>query len=118
MLFDPEPALLYRQHGGNTIGADPPVLDRLRRALRRGPRGFTAMVGAHLDGLASIEPQLAGDARRVLALLRGMRGRGPLGRLLLARRAGLYRQSRAQDLAMALWFALAPLPPAGAAAAP
>ena len=65
------------------------------------------MVGAHLDGLSTVEPLLAEEARRVLALLRGMRGRGPLGRLLLARQAGLYRQSRAQDLAMALWFALA-----------
>ncbi|MFC7473450.1 glycosyltransferase [Dankookia sp. GCM10030260] len=112
VLFDPEPALLYRQHGGNTIGADPPLLDRLSRALRRGPRGFTAMVGAHLDCLAAVEPLLAEEARRVLVLLRGMRGRGPLGRLRLARQAGLYRQSRVQDLAMAAWFALAPLPPA------
>ena len=116
VLFDPEPALLYRQHGANTIGADPPLPARLRRALRRGPRGFTAMVGAHLDSLAAVEPLLAEEARRVLGLLRGMRGRGPLGRLRLARQAGLYRQSRVQDLAMAVWFALAPMPPAEAAA--
>ncbi len=115
VLFDPEPALLYRQHGGNTIGADPPLADRLRRALRRGPGGFTAMVGSHLDCLAAVEPLLAEEARRVLGLLRNMRGRGPLGRLRLARQAGLYRQSRAQDVAMALWFALAPLPPAAEA---
>jgi hypothetical protein len=112
VIFDPEPALLYRQHGGNAIGADPPLPARLRRALRRGPQGFTAMVAAHLDALAPVEPLLAEEPRRVLRLLRGMRGRGPLGRLRLARQAGLYRQSRVQDLAMALWFALAPLPPA------
>ncbi|TDH61809.1 hypothetical protein E2C06_14825 [Dankookia rubra] len=118
VLFDPEPALLYRQHGGSTIGADPPLPDRLRRALRRGPRGFTAMVAAHLDCLAAVEPRLTAEARRVLALLRGMRGRGPLGRMLLARQAGLHRQSRAQDLAMALWLALAPLSPGGTGGAP
>ena len=82
----PRPARLHR-HG--------------RRASRQPGRGRAAAGGG-------------GQARA--GLLRGMRGRGPLGRLRLARQAGLYRQSRVQDLAMAVWFALAPMPPAEAAA--
>jgi hypothetical protein len=40
-----------------------------------------------------------------------MRGCGPLGRLRLARQAGLYRQSVLQQAAMAVWFLLGKMPP-------
>lgn len=116
VIFDPEPALLYRQHAANTLGADPPVLARLRRAIRRGPAAFTAMIAAHLDALAPVEALLDAEARRVTGLLRAMAGCGPIGRLRLARRAGLYRQTAEQDLAMALWFLLAPMPGPGSGA--
>ncbi|HUA78466.1 MAG TPA: glycosyltransferase family 2 protein, partial [Acetobacteraceae bacterium] len=48
ILADPEPAVLYRQHAGNLVGARGAWLPRALGALRRGPRPFMMVFRAHL----------------------------------------------------------------------
>lgn len=111
VIVDPEPALLYRQHGANSIGAEPGLWRRVQRAVRRGPNAFVGMLGANLDALAEAAPLLPAGANAAVERLQAMRGCGPIGRLRLARQAGLYRQSALQQVAMAAWFLLGRMPP-------
>jgi hypothetical protein len=109
VAFDPEPQILYRQHGGNAIGAPVSALFRARAALRRGPGAFLRQTATHLDVLAGCL-MLNPAAREAVEILCGLRGAGPLRRLALLRRAGVYRQGRLEDALLHLWVALLPLP--------
>jgi glycosyltransferase involved in cell wall biosynthesis len=109
VAFDPEPQILYRQHGGNAIGAPVATLVRARMALRRGPGAFLRQMAAHLDALAGYL-MLNPAAREAVEILRGLRGAGPLRRLALLRQAGVYRQGRLEDVLLHLWITLLPLP--------
>lgn len=103
VVHDDRPGLLYRQHGRNAIGANDGLRARLRRMrmLMGGTmRGWTDVNLAALDAIRD----LLGEEERALAeafaALR--REPGPLRRLRLFRRLGLYRQSRSSTLA--LWW--------------
>jgi glycosyltransferase involved in cell wall biosynthesis len=109
VIFDPEPQILYRQHGRNVIGAPASTLIRVRAALRRGPGDFLRKKAAHLDALAEC-PMLDPPAREALEMLRGLRQVGPLRRLALLRRADVHRQGRLEDILLRFWVALLPLP--------
>jgi hypothetical protein len=111
VMVDREPALLYRQHGANSIGAETGLARRVLRAIRRGPDAFVAMLGANLDALAAAAPILSAETIASVVRLQSMRECGPLGRLRLARQAGLYYQTRLQQAAMAAWFLLGKMPP-------
>ena len=108
--FDPEPVVLYRQHGTNAIGATAALPLRALGALRRGANAFLATLAGHLHALeaAPLTPQ----ARATVAMLRdGLRERGARRRLARLREAGLYRQGLSEGLLLRLWVALHPLPP-------
>lgn len=105
-VYDPEPALLYRQHGRNTIG------------VARGPfAGFRARVMRQLSGQSRGEiSALAAELRRCLggrmtpdarAMLDDfLRPRGPLARLGYLLRCPLHRQRPSDDLAFRLLYLL------------
>ncbi len=105
-IYDPEPALLYRQHGGNTIG------------VARGPfAGLRARVMRQLSGQSRGEiSALAGELRRCLggrmtpqarAMLDDfLRPRGPAARLGYILRCPLHRQRPSDDLAFRLLYLL------------
>jgi glycosyltransferase involved in cell wall biosynthesis len=111
VIFDPEPTVLYRQHGGNAVGATAPVPLRALRALRRGPAAFLALLAAHRRVLLAAAPELplTPEARVVLAETAALADRRPWRRLAALRRAGLYRQSPAEDATLRLWLALRPM---------
>ncbi|WBV43911.1 glycosyltransferase [Pseudoroseomonas cervicalis] len=100
LRFDPRPALLYRQHGRNSVGASGADLARARGALRRGAARFLDTLEAHCAALAEAGPLLTPQAREALAALLPLRRAGPLARLRLARRAGLHRQRAVEDWAL------------------
>ena len=112
VIFDPEPAVLYRQHGANVMGGKAGLAARVLAALRRGPERFLRRVAANAVALA-IHPGLTPEARRMLDALEELRAPGPLSRLRALRRIGLRRQARAEGLLLAALFALQPLPAAG-----
>jgi glycosyltransferase involved in cell wall biosynthesis len=105
VLFDPEPAVLYRQHGANTIGASASATVRAWRALRDGMDMLLACLRAHCDALEAWDG-LSAEARETLRRLAPLRGddAGPLARLRALRAAGLYRQGWLEDLAMWGWI--------------
>lgn len=105
-IYDPEPALLYRQHGRNTIG------------VARGPfAGFRARVMRQLSGQSRGEiSALAGELRRCLGdrmtpeartlLDDFLQPRGLLARLGYVARCPLHRQRPSDDLAFRLLYLL------------
>jgi hypothetical protein len=100
--FDPEPMILYRLHGRNSVGGAPGLLERARRALGRGGAAWWRMLRAHLAALSALP--LAPRAREVVQLLNGLHDAGRLGRLRLRARAGLRHHSRAGDALLTVWL--------------
>lgn len=92
VIHDPQPGLLYRQHGGNVLGQGEGF--RAAMAVRRGVmRGaYGRRIGQNLAALMRIEARLTPDNRRRLADFAAARQAGLPGRLALMRRAGVYRQ--------------------------
>lgn len=107
VLFDPEPAVLYRQHGANTIGASASAAVRAWRALGDGLDTLLARLLAHCDALEAWSG-LSAEAREALRRLAPLRqgGAGPLARLRAVRAAGLYRQGWPEDLALRAWVVM------------
>jgi hypothetical protein len=104
VLVDNAVVALYRQHGGNVIGAPPSQLRRAIAALRRGPRIFMNVLRQHLEALIA-QPDLVCETTRpiVLRLHHALRGnvRERLGALHLP---GLRRQTWLETLLFRLWF--------------
>jgi glycosyltransferase involved in cell wall biosynthesis len=101
-IFDRRPALLYRQHGGNLIGANSGTAARLSRlrALWRGV--LRDWNGRNLAALRASALLLRDDHRETLARFEVLRlTAGPRALGLLAK-AGLTRQTRAGTLALQL----------------
>jgi hypothetical protein len=104
VVGDPEPTILYRQHGGNTIGAASSRLRRGIAAARRGPRPFMRDFARHLDCLAAHADVLSPAAIRDVELLRNAINGGLLRRLAGLRLPGLQRNHWSEGLLFRLWF--------------
>ena len=103
VIYDPEPSVGYRQHGGNLIGGNLGLRAkgaRLRLLFAGRMAEWTDVNLAALDRAASV---LTPEALAKVALLRQIRGRRLLARLTLLRRLALYRQTRAGTAS--LWLA-------------
>lgn len=105
VLVDPEPVMLYRQHGANVVGAAPSIIDRMLRAVRRGPDRFMALLMAHVTTLLR-HPDLTHDSRRLLLELSKLPHAGRIARVAMLWRSGLYRQGLLEQLALYPWVAL------------
>jgi hypothetical protein len=112
VLFDTEPSILYRQHAANVVGAQRTLLRRATAAAARGPRPFLQAMSNQMEALMQHRPRLTPDARHTLDVLHEARAASPLQRLRALRHSGAYRQRRAEDAVLKLWFALLPLPAA------
>lgn len=105
VLHDPEPTVIYRQHGGNAIGAGVGWGPRLRRLRRLADGTFRRWSATNLAALAAAADLLTPEARDVLAEFAALRADPlPWRRLRRLRRLGLYRQTRAASAA--LWLAV------------
>ncbi len=104
IIADDRPALLYRQHADNAVGAHPSHMRRAFAALRRGPGPFMADFLRHLDGLAEHAEMLTPTARQDVATLRYALARGVWGRLFALRLPGLRRNGLGEGLLFKLWF--------------
>lgn len=92
-LMDREPSVLYRQHGGNAIGAGAGASDWLRRKIKVSRGLYANRIQAQVDALERCAGYLIPENREILEIF--MEGRhAPLReRLRQMRRAGIYRQS-------------------------
>jgi glycosyltransferase involved in cell wall biosynthesis len=105
VVQDSEPVVLYRQHGGNLVGAPSSWLRRGVAALRRGPGVFMSVVRQHVAALLE-QPELLTEQamREVAAMHRALQRRNRLSRLATLRMPGLVRQTWAETLVFRCWF--------------
>lgn len=105
-IYDPEPALLYRQHGGNTIGvargAFAGLRARVTRQLSGRSRGEISALAAELR--RCLGERMTPPARAMLDDF--LRPRGALARLGYVLRCPLHRQRPSDDLAFRLLYLL------------
>jgi hypothetical protein len=112
VVYDTEPNILYRQHAANVVGAQRTLVRRAASAAARGPRPLLQAMSNQLNALMPHGPRLTPEARQTLRALRETRAASPLRRLRALRESGAYRQGRAEDAVLRLWFTLLALPPA------
>ncbi|MGL4321588.1 MAG: glycosyltransferase [Paracoccaceae bacterium] len=95
LIFDAEPGLLYRQHGGNQIGANDGLRAKLYRIgflLRGGLAGWNARNLAALNAAAT---RFTPENQQILREFnQACNAKGRFERLRAVGRAGLYRQGR------------------------
>lgn len=91
--YDPEPTLDYRQHGGNLIGSNSGLGDRLRRIRKMFAGTFREWNRQNLLALRYCADQLEARNHTVLDQFASARDADLLRRLYLLRRAGIYRQT-------------------------
>ncbi len=103
---DPAEVILYRQHGGNLVGAARGPARRALAALRRGPHPFTNRLRAMLDALAAQPAVLCPEAEAAVTRLRAALAGGivPRAAALWALRERLRRRGALETMLFRLWF--------------
>jgi hypothetical protein len=104
VLLDDRGVILYRQHGGNAVGAAGPPLQRAIAALRRGPGAFMTVFRANIRALQRDDRLLSPTARRDLSVVTKALSGGAAARLRALRLPGLRRETLAQTALFRLWF--------------
>lgn len=102
IIYDPEPSVLYRQHGANLIGANDTAMASLKRAVQLMQGRFRDWNTANIRALDSAAHWLTPEARETLDLFKAMRDGSPRQRLRAFRRSGIYRQTRRGQRALCL----------------
>lgn len=105
-IRDPEPMVLYRQHGTNQIGRNDGLLARAAGLLLALGGRYRNRVEANLQGLRACQHLLTPVNRRLLQDFLALRRRALRHRLSGAAQLGLYRQGRLSQAALQLGMAL------------
>jgi hypothetical protein len=101
VVFDPEPGLLYRQHGANVVGSGQ-AKGRLWHRIRRVLSGDYG-AATRLQALALQQcPVITADCRKAVSDLLSLRALWIWQRPAVMRRLGLYRQSQSENLLLKL----------------
>ncbi len=106
VIQDHTAVLLYRQHGGNTMGRNDTLAARLNRLRQLLDGTFARWISAHVAALRLCSPLLTAEARALLDRSEAVRKGGLISRLLALRDLGLYRQTSAGNLALKVAVAL------------
>ncbi|HCC62251.1 MAG TPA: glycosyl transferase family 2 [Pseudomonas sp.] len=93
VFYDAEPTLDYRQHGGNLIGSNNSMRDRLTRARMMFSGTFREWTQKNLAALRNCAGLLDERSRVALARFETARDAHLLRRLYLLKKAGVYRQT-------------------------
>ncbi|MBV9758030.1 MAG: glycosyltransferase family 2 protein [Alphaproteobacteria bacterium] len=106
LLLDDTPAVLYRQHAGNLVGAPASLVRRGLGALQRGPGAFMRGFRDHVNALAAHAELLTPQARRDLAAIQQALHGGRWRRIAALRIPGLTRRTWYETLLFRCWFLL------------
>ncbi len=106
IIVDPEPVVLYRQHGRNVVGAPHTAWRRAVAALRRGPGVFMALFREHVAALCDHRALLAPEAAAAAQDIQHALGAGTRDRLRVLRRYRLRRQTALETALFSAWFLL------------
>ena len=90
-VIDPTEVLLYRQHGGNVMGAPKGATAAKQRLRQMSDGRYRAWIAANLAGLAAVADRLTPEAAQIIKSL--AQAKGGLARLHAFRRLGIRRQS-------------------------
>ena len=93
VVYDPQPSLLYRQHGQNLIGSNNGLRARVERLRRLMQGQLHVWVDQNIAGIRRIAPRLSPTNRAVLASFMASRRGGALRRVCGLKRSGVYRQT-------------------------
>ena len=105
VLVDETPAVLYRQHGRNLVGAPKSMWRRAILASKRGPAVFMNVFRQQVGALAEQPHLLSGPSRRQVEVLASALRGSMLDRLRVLRgTAGLHRQTWLETLVFRAWF--------------
>lgn len=106
VVADEAMTVLYRQHGGNAVGAPPSRWQRAVGALRRGPGVFMGVMRAQVGALRAQPALLCPEARVLVeAVDRALSG-GVWRRVAVMWRFQLLRQTHAETWLFRVWFLL------------
>ena len=101
VFYNQEPTVLYRQHGGNAIGAQWTLASRWHRVRQLLRARFRDWNTQNLQALAGIAQHMTPENRALLARFAEVRQRRtPWGRVLGVYQLGLYRQTRLGQLGL------------------
>ena len=106
LLQDPEPVVLYRQHGGNIVGAPASLAARGVAALRRGPKLFMSVLRQNVTALVAQPQLMTAQAREEVAQIDAALRCGGPRRMKAFRIAGLVRQTWIETMVFRCWFML------------
>lgn len=109
-VVDEAEVLLYRQHGGNVMGAPQGGAAVWRRLAQLRARSYRGWIAANLAGLGAVEARLTPQARQIIArlgepqnnLTQNNLTQNGWTRLRAYRALGIARQSRAGSIALYL----------------
>ena len=101
VIYDPEPTVLYRQHGGNLVGANNSVAARLRRIRGLFASRFRRWDDVNLAALKANRELLAPANAMIVDRFAAARdARNPLRLVTGIWQLGLFRQSRLGNLSL------------------
>lgn len=106
VIYDPCPTVRYRCHGGNILGSNKGIKAKIARFQSVINGGFRSRIERNLAALVEHSGRLTPENRERLKAMDVLHfeADGPLRRLTLARKAGLYRQSFTQTM---IFYAMA-----------
>lgn len=106
VVYDDQPTLDYRQHGGNLIGANVSISARLARVQKMLSGRFADWNDSNIYILKALSDYATDDARRTLIAFDSCRHTDLLNRFRQLRRSGVYRQTMAgrASLLLAAWM--------------
>ena len=91
--YDPLPTLDYRQHGGNLIGSNSSLKDRLSRVSKMFAGRFSEWSSHNLYILSNFKEKLTPENRLTLSHFDQARQSGLFRRVYLLKKSGAYRQT-------------------------
>ena len=104
VVADEAMTVLYRQHGGNAVGAPPSRLRRAVAALQRGPGVFMGLMRAQVGALRAQPGLLCPEARVLVDAVDGALAAGVGRRVAVLWRFRLLRQTSAETWLFRVWF--------------
>jgi hypothetical protein len=103
VICDEQPVLLYRQHSNNVLGANDCWRSRLHRLTLIWRGVWAGWTDRNIDCLRTVSKHMTPQNQQRLKTFTQARQSAVLSRLVLLRRAGIYRQRAAAGGAM--WLA-------------
>ncbi|PTU04297.1 glycosyl transferase family 2 [Pseudomonas sp. HMWF031] len=106
VIYDCEPTLDYRQHGGNVIGANSSLKERVIRLGKLIDGRFRRWSDSNLQILELLEEQLTPVNRQTLNDFKQGRQSSFFRRFRLMKKSGVYRQTRVGNISLILAICL------------